>query len=298
MSRPSLRRRAFQLRWLQAVAVTVAVVALFLLAASSAVASLGLFYSDVGPLHLSVDGMGTLGDTGIIQVDKPAGAQVKKAYLFSAGTGFTGYTPADGDVTLDDLPVTWDPAYTIPNGIGSGNVAADVTNLVANKVNVSAPGRVTFTIGERNSGRIDGEILAVVFDDPSSKVRSIFLLYGAQNTTGDHFALGLTDPLLPSSVATMGLGISYGYQTPGGTGQYSQVKVNETQITSSAGGQGRRRRRQRCADHRRRSRRLTGKSRGSVRHRRLRPWLAVRRRAIRPQAVRALRCDVGRCRHA
>jgi hypothetical protein len=59
-------------------------------------------------------------------------------------------------------------------------------------------------------------------------------MYGAQQTIGDHFAIGLARPVLPSTSLTMGLGISYGYQP---ASQYSTVAVNGSTLTTSAGGQ-------------------------------------------------------------
>ena len=81
---------------------------------------------------------------------------------------------------------------------------------------------------------MDGEVLAVILDDPGSKVGTVTLLYGGLSTTGDTFALSLAEPLKPSGQAQLGLGISFGHQ-PGP--QYSQIDVNGKRLTTSAGGE-------------------------------------------------------------
>jgi hypothetical protein len=174
--------------------------------------------------------------SGVIQVSKAAGTTVRQAWMFAAG--MPGYTPVDGDVTLDGQPVTWDPLHTIVSGIQSGNVAADVTSLVKPRIDVAPAGRVDITLMEANTIRIDGEILAVIFDDPTmSTNNSIALLYGAQQPLGDSFTANFADPIDtsdPSMRVQLGLGISFGFQP---SGQYSTVDINGTQLTSTAGGQ-------------------------------------------------------------
>lgn len=203
--------------------------------APGADAALETFYSDVGRLRLSVDATGTNGASSVVEVEKPPGATVRKAFLFAASTGFSGFGPGDGAVTIDGADVAWDPSRTLTNGISSVNVAADVTGMVRDKIDSASAGRIGFEITEPSSTRLmDGEILAVVFDDPAVATNTIYLMYGAQSTSGDEFALGLSAPLKPSATAQLGLGISFGFQ-PGG--QYSEIDVNGTRLTTSAGGQ-------------------------------------------------------------
>jgi len=196
-----------------------------------------------GHVSISVDGFATNNPAGgPIKVQKNPGATVRQALLFAASTGFTGYVPVNGDVTLDGSPVSWDSAHTISNSISSTNVLADVTSIVKPKLDAAPAGLTSYTIVEpNNTFLIDGEILAVIFDDPTLTVnKSITLLYGAQNTTGDSFNVALTQPINksdPNQQLTFGLGISYGYQAPGILGQYSLIDVNGTRLSSSAGGQ-------------------------------------------------------------
>jgi hypothetical protein len=172
-------------------------------------------------------------------VQKNAGATVRKAFLFAASTGGTGYEPVDGDVTLDGSPVAWNPADTMSNSIGSVNVAADVTALVKAKVDAALAGPVDFIVAEPfDTYLIDGEILAVILDDPTVRRSSgVTLLYGAQSTGGDTFRAALAQPVNkadPSFALDLSLGISYGYQP---AGQYTTIDVNGSRLTSSAGGQ-------------------------------------------------------------
>lgn len=205
--------------------------------------ALAPFINVTGHVSISVDGLGTNNPAGgAINVQKSSGATVRQALLFAASTGFTGYVPVDGDVTVDGAPVSWDPAHTISNSINSYNVAADITSMVKPKLDAAPAGLVSFTVAEpSNTYLIDGEILAVIFDDPSVTVnKSITLLYGAQNTTGDSFNVALTQPINktdPNQQLTFGLGISYGYQAPGILDQYSLIDVNGQRLSSAAGGQ-------------------------------------------------------------
>lgn len=191
-----------------------------------------------GKVSLSVDGLGTTSSTGNIRVDKPTGAKVRAAYLASASTGFSGYTIPNGGVLIDGAAVNWD--LVISNSISSKNHWADVTSLVKTKIDAAPAGIVNFTITENNSPSIDGEILAVVFDDPGqTSDNTIVLLFGAQNIAGDTFNIGLATPInksAPGFKLDFSLGISYSYQQFG-TQQYSQVDVNGQRLTTAAGGE-------------------------------------------------------------
>jgi hypothetical protein len=221
--------------------LTFGVVLLFAgLGTASASASISPILNDFGQISLSVDGLGSNSSTGgPVFVQKPSGGTVREALMFAASTGFSNYTPVNGDVTIDGNPVNWDSSHNITNSIGSVNVVANVTSLVKPKVDAAAPGLVPFTVAEpTHSSAIDGEILAVVLNDPTSPTsNSVILLYGAQSTTGDDFPIGFgsaVDKSNPNLDMPMGLGISFGFQ---GTSQFSNVTVNGNPLTGSAGGQ-------------------------------------------------------------
>ncbi len=198
--------------------------------------SISPIVTETGFISLSVDGLGTLAATGTIQVQKPAGAMVRGAYFAVASTGYTNYQIPDGNVTIDGTGINWD--VSLASSIFSYNYFADVTALVKPKVDAAAAGLVDFLITEVNTYNIDGEILAVIFDDPNQATsNTIVLLFGAQDIDGDTFNIGLAEPLDktdPNLILDMSLGISFGYQ---GSDQYSVVVVNGTRLTTSAGGQ-------------------------------------------------------------
>ena len=197
--------------------------------------------TETGFISLSVDGVGTNNPGGgIIQVDKPAGATVRGAYFAAASTGFSGRVIGDGLITIDDgtvvTGVNWD--IVTPSSIASHNHWADVTSIVKTTIDGAPAGLVDFLIWESGTGSIEGEILAVIFDDPNQTTsNTIILLFGAQNVLGDNFAIGLADPIDltdPNLVLDFSLGISFGFQP---AGQFSQVDVNGARMTTSAGGQ-------------------------------------------------------------
>jgi hypothetical protein len=198
------------------------------------------YVTENGKISLSVDGLGVYpNNTGIIQVEKPAGATVRKAYFAAATTGFRNVKLSDGDIQIDGVGVTW--AMEIASSISSWNYWADVTSMVKSKIDAAAAGRIDFTITETISSiDIDGCILAVIFDDPGETTdNTVVLLFGAQDVAGDTFAIGLAEPIDlgdPNLVLDFSLGISYGAQGCA-TGQYSQVDVNGVRLTTSAGGE-------------------------------------------------------------
>jgi len=210
--------------------------ALFL-APPAAFAGLTEFFSATGKLFLSVDGAGSNSASHIAQVEKPnALATVQKAFVMAAS--FCGAnTIPNNSVSINGTSIAWDES--VVNAFFF-SVRADVTSIVKPVVDSSAPGRINFTFAEvaANNGCIDGEALAVVFDDPTqTRDTTIILLFGGQALSGDTFAITLGEPIDPNSAgarADMGLGISFGFQP---SGQFSIVNVNGQRLTSSAGGQ-------------------------------------------------------------
>jgi hypothetical protein len=201
--------------------------------------SLAPVVTETGFISWSLDGMGTNAASGTIRVQKPAGATTRRAFLGSASTGFTNFKIPNGTVSIDGTGINWDISTT--SSIQSWNHWAEVTSLVKAKIDAAPPGIVTFTVGEASSSLIDGEALAVIFDDPNqTAVNSVVLMFGAQKVGGDTFTVHLSDPINladPKLVLDLSLGISYGYQLGGVVNQFSVVKVNGTQMSTSAGGQ-------------------------------------------------------------
>jgi hypothetical protein len=193
--------------------------------------------TQTGNITLSMDGLGTLNSTGSIEVEKPAGATVRAAYLAAASTGFSGRTLVNGDVKINGSNVIF--TMTVPSTIGSSNSFGEVTTIVKPIVDAAPAGIVSLTITEVSTAGIDGEILAVVFDDPAqTTTNTIFILFGAQNIAGDTFNITTADPINPLKPIDMSLGISYSFQHPSlAISQDSIINVNGTRVSSSAGGQ-------------------------------------------------------------
>lgn len=200
------------------------------------------FSTETGFISLSVDGLGSNDASGIISVQKPAGATVRKAFMAAASTGFSGRILANGDVTINGTGVNWNVVASTPSSISSSNSLADVTSIVKPVVDAAPTGRVNFTITEVSTLGIDGEILAVVFNDPNQTVsNTVVLLFGAQNIAGDQFAIGLANPINlsdPNLKLDLGLGISFSFQQPpGNINQISRIDVNTVRMSTAAGGQ-------------------------------------------------------------
>jgi len=194
--------------------------------------------TETGHISLSVDAMGTLAPAGVIHVEKPAGATVRGAYLLSARVPGSGQMPA-GAVTIIGQPVTWSgSASNSLRSVAAYSYWADVTGIIKPLLDAAPPGITGIPVGESGSAGIDGEILAVIFDDPNQTTdNTVSLLFGAQKTAGDQFYVALANPLDLSEAgltANLSLGISFGYQ---GGGQYSTVDVNGARMTTAAGGQ-------------------------------------------------------------
>jgi hypothetical protein len=200
--------------------------------------SLTQFKSIVGKVVLSEDACGTNTPACTVEILKPsASAKVREADLFCT-TIPDGYTPLDGDVTVNTVAVAWDQvvSYTYPGPFTAYNARDDVTATVKPVGDAALPGLVSFTITENPTFEYDGCALKVIWDDPTTTDNSILIFWGHQETAGDTFVINFA-PLTASSLATpleFSLGISFGFQ-PGE--QFSQVDVNGIRLTTSAGGQ-------------------------------------------------------------
>lgn len=202
--------------------------------------SLQPMVTETGKINLSVDGLGT-DSNGTIQVEKPAGATVKSAYLMAANVPYMSQI-SSGDIILEGSIVNWDSeVLSDQESFDWYNYWADVTSIVKPIVDAAPDGRVNLTLTEAyNSSAIDGEALAVIFDDPNQEEdNTVILLFGGQNPAGDTFRIKLSEPVDKNDsnfAADMGLGISFSYQN-NGVDQSSKVEVNGVKITSSAGGE-------------------------------------------------------------
>jgi len=239
----------FRRQAISALLMLLGALSLCIATASAQAESLSPYTSVSGEhLALSLDSLGSNNPAGAaIRVEKTNAAEtVRAAYLFAASTGYSDYVPQNGDLTLNGESVEWEAGRTIPTtpGVLAYNAVANVTSIVAPLVKAAPTGLVDIQLAEgTHTYEYDGEILAVVLEDPAvNEARSFTLLYGAQNAEGDTFHIGLAEPINlsnPNFALNLSLGVSWGYQLdePTYEEQYSIVKVNEKLLTSSLGGQ-------------------------------------------------------------
>jgi hypothetical protein len=209
--------------------------------------SLAPIVTETGPITLSLDASGSNGGPyefrggppETLRVRKPAGATVRRAFLAAASVGFSGRRLLNGDVILDGVGINWQ--LSTPSRISSWNHWAEVTPLVKPKLDAAAPGIISFSVGEVSTRGIDGEILAVIFNDPAQTTsNTVVLLFGAQDTAGDTFNIPLGNPINkadPRLAIDLSLGISNSLQQGPSPTQRSIVDVNGNRLTSLAGGQ-------------------------------------------------------------
>jgi hypothetical protein len=205
--------------------------AVVLLNASPAFASLSVFQTFVGNVGVSSDGFGSLSQSGTISAEVPAGATVLAAYLYSANYG--GSIVPAGD-TLAGSAVTYGPAVPNPDvccGLSSNR--ANVTDIVKPLVDGGPGGVYDFTVTE-SSALQDGLGLVVVYELASLPVSTVGILDGFSSAGGDSFSVNFADPLDPTAPgfqAEMRLGIGFSCCTT----QFSNVTVNGTLISANSG---------------------------------------------------------------
>jgi len=205
--------------------------------AASPSAALSPVVTEVGKITWSIDGLGVYpGTAGIIQVDKPAGATVRKAYMAAATVGTDGYNVQTGDIKIDGANVAWDTM--VMSDMGGHNYWTDVTSLVKAKIDAAPAGRVDMAITETPTSRIDGELLVVIFDDPAQTTdNTVMLMFGAQKRAGDNFNIALADPIDKSDPnLALEFSLASSYSNQDNSAQYSIVDVNGGRMTSWAGG--------------------------------------------------------------
>jgi hypothetical protein len=202
-------------------------------------------YQFNGKGNWSIDGVGSNSSpVGTLEALVPSGSTIEKAFLYSSLYSLSGNTnlnniifdgttyDATNFVALGDFnPNPSVPTFTL------GAYRADVTSQVASKIG-NGGGTFSFTINSENPNlNIDGEILAIVYSNPSEQERTIAFLDGFSTSGGDLTTVNLAEPLdltQPSFEALLSLGIGFGFQP---SSQFSQVDIDGRRLTSSAGGQ-------------------------------------------------------------
>jgi RHS repeat-associated protein len=221
--------------------------------ANAALSKLDDFFPDIFPItghfSISVDAGGSNDSFHTIEVEKPNDdATVHKAFVLAASHSFYTFpekrTINDGDITINGNPIIWNERFfqDIPfenNEKFFNNVLADVTDIVKPIVDdAPADERFKFTFTEVGTYDISGEILVVIFNDPTAPKQTISLFFGGQKVKGETFVITLAEPINPSvdgSKADFGLGMSYGGQNDVEI-NFTNVKVNSIEVSASAGG--------------------------------------------------------------
>ena len=192
--------------------------------------SLNAILSETGKIYLSVDGYGTLDQTGSVQILKKPDATVRKAYLVGDGTNFSAIGTT---ATLNGTTVNWD---RIESTSFFYSYLADVTDLLKPTIDSAASGTFSIALDEGSETySYEGLALAVLFDDPNQTTdNSVILYFGGLPQTGATSIINFSSPVDLSQVseATLGLGIGFSYAA---AGQTSQVSVNGQPLTLVAG---------------------------------------------------------------
>ena len=198
---------------------------------------------ETGKYTWSIDGLGTLDGTGNIQVQKPAGGTVYKAYFVAAQVqdGSKPSLNVASNIELNGAAVTFE--YESLNASGDPNNAfnnyfADVTSLVSSTINGQPAGVVDITVDEGGLD-VEGTALVVLFNDSNVDVATVVLAFGNSSPSGDSFTLAFNALSAPQTQdLQMSVGISYSYDQDGDARddwQSSSILVNDTLMTDIAG---------------------------------------------------------------
>lgn len=184
---------------------------------SSSTGGFSVVAQETGKITLSINGIGHDG-VASIGVRKPSGvATVRAAFLFASRIYASTVIPV---VSLNSSPVTWVGQATSPS-VALSSFYADVTSIVKTLLDSAVAGEILVPVEELSgtSGITDGEILAVIFDDPEQELEnSASLLFGALSSAGDSFTINLVSPITPADLSDpnrlrLSLGIGFSYQS-------------------------------------------------------------------------------------
>lgn len=215
--------------------------------ASPAFATLTTFQGFSGNIGVSVDGGGSLASTlpDGINEEVPAGSQVVAAYLYTStfeGTGAapgSPTNPSSAGGTLNGTTVNYTALGTNPSDTGLQAGRADVTSIVQAAINpggINAVGGVyNFAVTETDTSNQDGEVLIVVYSNPSLPTASVGILDGASSSAGDTSSINFaSNPAGSTVLMSIGDGFSYDQGSSQDT-QFSTINVDGSLLTGAAG---------------------------------------------------------------
>jgi len=159
-----------------------------------------------------------------------------------AASGYTGATPVP-DVTLGGTEYSGSAWTTLPGNPGYSGLDAFVTNVTSQMKTAIGSGSASpfsFSVSENvNNSGTDGEVLAIVYSNPSLPTSTVAFLDGTLPTTGATTTINYSSPLTGVGTAgfseVMSIGDGFSYQD-NGSQQYSTISVNGRLLTSAAGG--------------------------------------------------------------
>src|SRR5271170_3035085 len=204
---------------------------------STAFATLTTFQSFSGNVGISVDGGGSTLPTlpNGLTAEVPTGSTVIAAYLYTST--YDTFSGAGG--TLNGTSVTYTPlpanaSSDVPLQAGR----ATVTSIVAAEVNPSGNpavgGVYNFGVTETATATQDGEVLVVVYSNPSLPTNSIGILDGAASSAGDTSSINFASNPSGDTVL-MSVGDGFSYDLGGVTNQFSTIDVDGSLLTAAAG---------------------------------------------------------------
>ena len=224
------------------IARVIALCAVVAVVSATARAQLNPLYQFNGNGNWSLSAVGG-GSTpvGNLLAQVPTGSTVVQAYLFSSQY----YTPFTPDVTLG--ATTYSGSSWTALGLNTSSdlpLEAWVANVTPQMKALIGGGSVSqFSIPVfENVGNAttDGEVLAIVYSNPSSPSVTIGFLAGAASSTGATTTVNYSVPLSgvgsPGFSELMSVGDGFSYQTPGNLAQQSTITVDGRTLTQSAGG--------------------------------------------------------------
>jgi hypothetical protein len=205
-----------------------------------------------GNVGLSLDAVGSNSSpVGFIQASIPEGSDILVAYLYSAGLPVTtsGSPQSAEDYNSAGITLSGNPIVNYSGAFGAVSERSGIGRWYSSKADVTSIVRSLATGGpdyawavsesSNSNTKIDGHILAVVYENPSLPEQNVILLDGGQNTGGEATVVSFASPLpvLDNDfTATMSLGISYSTGGAQSEPQYSTVTVNGDLLTTEAGG--------------------------------------------------------------
>jgi len=193
-----------------------------------------------GKVGVSTDGTGT-DDTGTLLAEIPIDAIIEAAYLHVATRTFAdSFRPNEIGFEGESVMLEWLPG--VQDGVQPNfeTGRTDFTPLVKAKADGGSATPIEFSVDESITGDaslVEGTSLTVIYSHPSLPQRSIIVLEGGlTGPTGQRVEVTWDEPVTPSDpgfTAELAMGIQYGFISGP---QFSQVDVNSTRLTSSAGG--------------------------------------------------------------